>query len=274
MARRRKKNYWLLLVLLVAVGVWRWMGGNSQKVQPFSSTPAAVTDDWEACCIPQQQRTKGITVVHHKGYTTAFNAKRQTPDWVAYVLTAEETEGTQPRKDRFVPDPDIASCRVTTSDYKNSGYDRGHMAPAADMKWSRQSMEESFYLSNICPQNRNLNKGDWNDLEETVREWARRWGSLCVVCGPVSSDEPKEWIGDAPVAVPQRFFKVLLRREGNGYRAIGFLFANEAGSRPLDSYAVSVDRVERETGLDFFSTLPDAEEDAAEAVCQPGEWGL
>lgn len=232
------------------------------------------SDDMEAYCLPRLAEGGTLTVVRHAGYTVAFDAARQTPEWVAYVLTAEESEGTVPRKDRFVPDPDIASCRVTTDDYKGSGYDRGHMAPAADMKWSRQAMEESFYLSNICPQNRNLNKGDWNELEEKARGWARLYGALCIACGPVGADGPIDWIGNAPVAVPARFFKVFLRKGADGFQAIGFLFPNQAGNRPLDSYAVSVDSVERVTGLDFFSALPDAEEEAAEAVCSPSAWGL
>lgn len=272
MARRRKTSFWFLLLLIVAAGAWRWMNGSSPASERVGQAlPAAELD---AYCIPRPAGGQKMPVVQHVGYTAAFNTERQTPDWVAYVLTDEESQGTEPRKDRFVPDPDVASCRVTTDDYKGSGYDRGHMAPAADMKWSSQAMEESFYLSNICPQNRNLNKGDWNDLEEKGREWARRYGSVCIVCGPVSGDAPVEWIGDAPVAVPSRFFKVFLRKEGDGFRAIGFLFPNRAGSHDLSYYAVSVDRVEQETGLDFFSALPDSAEDAAEAVCSPSEWGL
>lgn len=273
MPRRKKKknNIWLLLLLLAAVGAWQWFDGR--KAAPASGVPAP-SGSMEALCIPRMKTGEGVTVVRHEGYTAAFNATRQTPEWVAYVLTAEEADGQVPRKDRFVPDPDVPSCRVTTGDYKGSGYDRGHMAPAGDMKWSARAMEESFYLSNICPQNRNLNKGDWNDLEEEAREWARRYGAVCIVCGPVGADEPAGWIGDAPVAVPARFFKVFLRMEAGGAKAIGFLFANRAGSRPLAEYAVSVDRVEQETGLDFFASLPDEAEQAAESACRPGEWGL
>ena len=244
--------------------------------------------DLEQYALPKKKRSATVQVIVHTGYTTAFNSLTQTPDWVGYVLTDAETWGEHPRKGHFVPDPDAVEACATTRDYRGSGYDRGHMAPAADMKWSEQAMTESFYLSNICPQNRNLNAGDWKELEDKARQWARTYGAVAIVCGPVP-DEGYTTIGeDCRVVVPKRFFKVFLRPNAS-YNAtvnkgekvgiedvsvIGFLFNNEAGNRPLSYYAVSVDEVERVTGLNFFATLDNKTENAVERVCDPPDWDI
>lgn len=106
-------------------------------------------------------------------FTISYNNFYKTPNWVAWELTRQETSGNEERKNKFLPDPDLPEPRVEHSDYTHSGYDRGHMAPAADMKWSEKAMQESFYMSNICPQNQKLNRDDWGDLEEECRRWAK-----------------------------------------------------------------------------------------------------
>ncbi len=146
-----------------------------------------------------------------------------------------------------------------------SGYDRGHMAPAADMKWSKQAMAESFYMSNICPQNPNLNRGDWNDLEEKSRQWAKKYGAVYIACGPVYDHGKPKRIGNNKVAVPDAFYKVILINDSKTPQAIGFLFPNKAGHKPLKKYIVTVDSVEKRTGIDFFPALPDEVENRIEA---------
>lgn len=202
------------------------------------------------------------------GYTASYNADYKTPHWVAWELTKKETQGKETRTDKFLPDPDVLGAKAYTTDYTNSGYDRGHMAPAADMKWSRQAMEESFYLSNICPQNPNLNRGDWNDLEEQSRQWARKYGKIYIVCGPIYDSKRPKRIGNNKVAVPDAFYKVILVNDKKDPKAIGFIFPNKAGSKPLKRYAVSVDSVEKRTDIDFFPTLPDEVEDRIEAMSE------
>lgn len=183
--------------------------------------------------------------------------------WVAYELTDEEVVGQEERSGNFIPDPDVKAWCATTDDYKHSGFDRGHMAPAADMKWSEQAMHESFYLSNICPQNHNLNAGDWKELEEQVRDWAIKNEKVYVVCGPIMKDD-YETIGENRVAVPDSFYKVVLMYKDGKWRALGFVFANKAGNKSLDTYAKSVDEVEKITKLNFFSALPDEIENEIE----------
>lgn len=199
-------------------------------------------------------------------FTISYNNFYKTPNWVAWELTRQETEGNEERKTKFLPDPDLPKPRVEHSDYTHSGYDRGHMAPAADMKWSEQAMQESFYMSNICPQNQKLNRDDWGDLEEMCRNWAKKYGRIYIACGPIYDQSTPKRIGQHKVAVPDRFFKVVLIYNRKNPIAMGFLFNNKAGHNKLEKYMVPVDSVETITGLDFFSRLPDDIENRIEAI--------
>ncbi|WP_455665882.1 DNA/RNA non-specific endonuclease [Phocaeicola sp.] len=215
--------------------------------------------------IPVMQSSADGQILKRKGYTLSYNADYKTPQWVAWELTKKETTGTEGRTDKFLPDPDVRGAKAYTGDYTKSGYDRGHMAPAADMKWSRQAMEESFYLSNICPQNPNLNRGDWNDLEEQSRKWAKKYGVVYITCGPIYDTKRPKRIGNNKVAVPDAFYKVVLINDKKNPQAIGFIFPNKAGHKPLKKYMVTVDSVEKRTNIDFFPALPDEIEDRIEA---------
>lgn len=199
-------------------------------------------------------------------FTLSYNNFYKTPNWVAWELTRSETTGKGERKSKFLPDPNLPEPRVEHSDYTHSGYDRGHMAPAADMKWNEKAMQESFYMSNICPQNQKLNRDDWGDLEEACRQWAKKYGSIYIACGPIYDNPAPKRIGKHKVAVPDRFFKVALIYNRKNPIAMGFLFDNKAGHRPLTKYMVTVDSIENITGLDFFSRLPDNVENRIEAI--------
>ena len=216
--------------------------------------------------IPKTIEKRNEIVIKHLGYTVSYNNFYKTPNWVAWELTRKETEGEEGRTNRFLPDPELPEPRVTTSDYTNSGYDRGHMAPAADMKWSKQAMKESFYMSNICPQNRKLNRDDWGDLEESCRKWAEKYGTVHIACGPIYDTKSPKRIGKSRVAVPDRFFKVVLIYNRKNPMAMGFLFDNRAHHQNLKNYMVTVDKIEEETGLDFFPKVPDSIEKRIESV--------
>lgn len=225
--------------------------------------------------IPAYLTDRPEEVVAHGGYTVSFNNKHKLPNWVAWVLTRERTQGTVKRNDQFQPDPDIRKgCTATDSDYRGSGYDRGHMCPAADNRFSRQAMLECFYLSNICPQTHSLNGGDWKELEEKCRRWAMQYDTLYIVCGPVLPDgERLPVIGDGQVSVPPAFYKVLLRMDDDGEaRAIGFIYRQEDKDHPMSHYATTVDEVERLTGINFFSKLPKRLERRAEAAYDIKDW--
>ena len=224
--------------------------------------------------IPAKLKDRQEQIITHIGYTVSYNAHWKIPNWVAYELTKEEVSGSMSRSDRFVPDPSVPyRSSATTDDYKYSGWDRGHMAPAGDMKWSEQAMRESFYLSNVCPQNRNLNAGIWNDLEIHVRRLAAQKGSIYVVCGPIVSKQPKT-IGANKVAIPDAFFKVLLQHHRGEWCAIAFVFPNESGRKLLSTYAMSVDEVQTITGIDFFPTLPYAVQASIKSKVDFTKWNI
>ncbi len=217
--------------------------------------------------IPATPEGTQSQILQYTGHTLSYNSSTRLPNWVAYELTREETQGENPRNGSFEQDPQARGPQGNRDDYRNSGWDRGHMAPAGDMKWSTDAMEDTYYFTNICPQNHELNTGDWNDLEIQCRKWAKKYGSVYIVCGPIITENAHGKLGKNRIAIPDKFFKVLLTRKNGEYRGVGFIFHNPpkrdsrlstkpGPSRPLETYAVTIDEVEAATGLDFFHILP------------------
>lgn len=235
-----------------------------------ASAGAAEADDK----LVMQTSPKGTPeqILKRTGYVASYNKTTLLPNWVAWHLTAERTEGSAKRSGvDFAEDTEVPEPRATDWDYYNSGYDRGHMCPAADNKWSKKAMEESFLFTNMCPQNGNLNRGDWNEMEMACRKWAKKYGDLYIVCGPILYKGKHKTIGKNKVVVPEAFFKVVLRT-GDNPQAIGFIYKNTSGNRPKDSYVNTVDEVERITGIDFFPSLPDDVEKNVEATADIANW--
>lgn len=211
-------------------------------------------------------------ILRRVGYTVSYNSRSKIANWVAWKLTPARLVENFSRSDKFVPDPDLPENEaVTTDDYKRTGWDRGHMCPAGDNRWDKKAMEQSFYLTNVCPQHRNLNRGDWKELEEACRDWAQKSGTLYIVCGPILYKQEHRTIGVHRVVIPEAFFKVVLAL-GKHPKAIGFIYKNTSGNHPLDSYVNTVDQVERITGIDFFPSLPDNVENQVEAHSSIKDW--
>ena len=225
----------------------------------------------EELTIPRMIIPRKEQIIHHTGYSVSYNENLRLPNWVAYELTRQETQGNAKRTDRFITDPSVKGIIATNADYARSGYDKGHMAPAADMKWSPDVMKESFYFSNMCPQHPQLNRRGWKNLEEKIRDWAVADSAIIIICGPII-DKPSKTIGKNKVAVPERFFKVILSPFVKPVRGIGFLFNNRQAVEPLSTYAVSIDSIEQLTHMDFFSPLPDEIENAVEANADYYQW--
>ena len=225
--------------------------------------------------IPVMEKDLPSQILEYTGHTLSYNNETRLPNWVAYELTATEAEGDNPRKDKFARDPQAAGAQGSKEDYRNSGWDRGHMAPAGDMKWDTKAMDETYYFTNICPQNHQLNNGDWKELEEKCREWAVKYGSIHIVCGPIITENVHGRLGENQIVIPDKFYKVLLIQKDGKYQGAGFLFTNypkrdsristkPGPDRPLESYMVTIDEVEAATGMDFFPKLPDSVETAVE----------
>lgn len=210
-------------------------------------------------------------IINYKGMTVSFNPELHIPNWVAWELTAEEARGTESRADKFFNDPDVEGC-PWPEDYSGSGYDRGHMAPAGDMKWDREAMAETFRMTNIIPQDGGLNRGTWKKIEEKCRARVMKDSAVIIVCGPVLSEAPRDYIGSSRVAVPQRLFKVVLSPWAKTPQAVGFLMDNGAVPGGMQAAAVTVDEVEAVTGHDFFSALPDSIENDLESKVNFTRW--
>lgn len=221
----------------------------------------------------QELTTYGIPgnngeVLCHKGFLLAHDSERKTPIWVIEHLTKEKAMGTLARRDAFKADPALTKGqRAELSDYKGSPYDRGHMAPAADMKWDPQAMAECFYLSNMVPQvGKGMNQGIWRILEDKVRDWAISRGEIYIYTGPVYDKETigVKTIGKNKVAVPSALFKIVFSPEDQ--KAIAFIMPNRSlNTKDMPKYIVSVREVENETGLDFFTTFSKETQDYFES---------
>ncbi len=276
--RRKDTEAKRLIGLLVALALCGWYVWGQ-----FSPSPTAPREEASAeagyevpryveANVPEQ-------ILERSAYTTSYNSATRTPNWVGWALTAEHTDGEFTRKNhQFKEDTDVPEPRATYADIRESecGYQRGHICPAGDNKWSYKAQEEAFLMTNICPQDGHLNQNDWKFLEEECREWAKRYGIVYIVAGPIfySSSDNYRTVGTHQVAVPDAFFKVVLDT-GDDVRptkAIGFLYENVAGHHEMDYYVRSVDEIEEITGLDFFYQLDDDIETEVESASRLSDW--
>lgn len=244
----------VLIVLVVAVVAYLVTTASDKQTRP-EYRPGELTA--EALMEVKGVEGRDHSIIPYTGMTVCFNENTHQPDWVAWELLAEETEGSTGREPGFSVDPSVDGC-ATPADYRHSGFDRGHMAPAGDMKWHPQAMRESFYMTNIAPQAHDLNRGAWKKLEEKCRQRAVADSALIIICGPIFDKEgPAARIGATGVAVPSSFFKVILAPYVEHPWAIGFIMPNSYVDGGMQKTAVTVDQVEAVTGYDFFSALPD-----------------
>jgi endonuclease G len=198
-------------------------------------------------------------------FVLCYDASHKTPAWVGYELTPDHLAGNASRPSRFHRDPALLGASASDDDYRASGFDRGHMAPAADFAWSAVAIGDTFLLSNAVPQDPSLNRGRWAALEHAVRRIAAESGSALVFTGPIYDSPQPASIGLGRVAVPTHLYKVVLAINKDRTTMFAAILPNRPTRAPLDAFATTVDEVERRTGLDFFSGLHDTIENHLEA---------
>ena len=259
----RQWRYWLVVGLLLVLFCLTACGQPQPKETLGQEDYCAVKFTFE----------KSAKLLKRYAYRSWYNESLRLPLAVSWYLTGDHTRGNYQRHNQqFHPDTDTKNP-TTTLDYAQSGYDRGHMCPAGDNKWSQQALDETFLMTNICPQNHNLNKNDWNELEMKCRHWARKYGKIYIVCGPLLRGTQHKEIGPRQrrVTVPEGFYKVVLRL-GKSPAAIGFVYENKGFRQSLQQTMCTVDEVERQTGIDFFSELVDIIEKRVEASASLEDW--
>ena len=219
--------------------------------------------------------TAADNIIEYKGYTVSYNTNTLIPNWVAYELTAEETKGDADREDKvFSMDMSFKGPQARREDYSKSGWTKGHMAPARDFAWSDDALTETFYFMNVCPQDETLNAKDWNYLEKQVRHWAKEYGKVWVVSGPIIGKNKYGTIGEDRVVVPDAFFKAVMVSQGALYSSIAFVMGNDSQRYYLADCSITVNELEKLTGIDFFPSLPDNIEDLVEDVYDFSMWGI
>lgn len=205
--------------------------------------------------LPDDGLRRPQQLLFRKNYIVSYNRHTKCPNWVLWELTSEHAYGTVKRPEyAFHEDMEVPAPRAELSDYKGSGYDRGHMCPAGDNKWDEDAMYESFLMTNICPQNRQLNCGLWNQIEMQCREWAKKQGKLYIICGPIFLRGEQKTIGQNKVMVPDAFFKVVVTLD-KVQKGIAFICRNTDGNRKKDYCVNTIQQVERITGYTFFPNL-------------------
>lgn len=211
-------------------------------------------------------------IVVHDYYTLSYKEEYEQAEWVAYELKKSNLYHNFNRP-LFIEDTKVKTGSADWRNYKRSGYDKGHLCPAGDMKFSKNAYDETFLTSNISPQKHDFNDGIWNTLEGKVRYWASKYDGIYVVTGGVLNDNLKT-IGKENVAVPEYFYKVLLDDSRGEYKMIGFLVPAFDSSKPLYEFVVPVDQIEKMTGIDFYPKLDDAIENKLEKSSDYKDWSF
>lgn len=262
-------NMTLLMLLAVAAISYgaKWLNERYRDQQP----QIIVTTEADRLIRPVTNPNLDEQLIDYEGMTISFNPDMHIPNWVGWELLGSEVDGNTERSNKFWADSKVHGSS-TPDDYKGSGYDRGHMAPAADMKWSAKAMNESFSMANICPQTHTLNGGTWKKLEEKCRLKALADSAIIIIAGPINTDTIDEYIGRNQVAVPKRFFKIIASPWANPPTGIGFIMPNGRVPGGLQAAAVSIDEVEAITGHDFLAELPDSIENLIESQCKFNAW--
>lgn len=221
-----------------------------------------------------------------ENYTICYRESYEQAEWSAYCLSAYQLVKNAERTNDFRVDSMISTGSADLADYRKSGFDRGHLTPAADMSYDEKAMSDTFFMSNMTPQNPQFNRGIWKDLEAQVRIWVKEFGRAYVVSGPILNKAADEYssIGNNKVAIPEYFYKVILvpvykdaadkasPDDANSVAAIGFVIPNQDCKDTFWNYSESIDKIEKLTNLDFYSLLPDSLENKIEAQYNLGEW--
>ncbi len=268
-----RKYLYPLLTILIIVGLYyaeKYVDTQNENYPDTSkSKKEFLGSEFDDSFLPTS--TTGV-VIEHTYFTLSYAEAHEQAEWVAYELSKKHLSQNDFERPDFVEDRKVRSKSAHWRNYKGSGYDRGHLCPAGDRRFSFDAYHETFLTSNISPQNNDFNSGVWNRLEQKTRYWAKKYNGVYVVTGGVLKKGLKR-IGSERVSVPEAFFKIVMDTSGGEYKAIAFLIPNEPTNKSFYEYVTTIDDIESQTGIDFFPKLTDKTENRIEAEIDIKAWG-
>ncbi|MEX0315128.1 MAG: DNA/RNA non-specific endonuclease [Allomuricauda sp.] len=264
-----KKTTYALLLGICIIGFWVFE--NFYTPDTYSNSKSNGTNTHlESGFLPSS--TTG-QMIEHQHFTLSYSEPHEQAEWVAYQLKKEHLTYDDRKRPYFIEDPKVKTKSADWRNYKRSGYDRGHLCPAGDRRFSEQAYNETFYTSNISPQDRDFNAGIWNRLEQQIRKWCKKYGDLTIVAGGVLENGLEE-IGEEDVDVPNVFYKVVFRKNGDSVRILCFLIPNKESSASLKSFLIPIDELEKITSIDFFENQPKTWQKKVESTVDASGWSF
>ena len=262
-----KKTIYTILILVCVIGFWLFE--NFYTPDPYSDPQR----DSARSDIPDYLMPSSTTgqFARHNHFMLSYSEPHEQAEWVAYMLKKGHLTYDDRKRPYFIEDPKVKTKSADWRNYKGSGYDRGHLCPAGDRRFSEYAYNETFYTSNISPQDRDFNAGVWNRLEMQVRRWAKQHDEIFVVTAGILEGGLEE-IGEEDVDVPRHYYKIIARGGKDNLKVLGFLMEGRESTKPLKSFLVPIDIIEQQTGLDFFQGLSDVLEDTMEAKVNSTGW--
>lgn len=263
----KNRTIYSILILVCIVGFWLFE--NFYTPSTYSTSKEVLKE----ANFPEKLLPSSTTnnIVHHSYFSLSYNEPFEQAEWVAYVLSKKHLTYDDRKRPYFIEDPWVKSKSADWRNYKGSGYDRGHLVPAGDRRFSEQAYNETFYTSNISPQDRKFNAGIWNRLEMKTRSWAKKYGELYIITGGILEGNLSE-IGSEDVAVPNYFYKIIAKGNSDKLQVIGFIFPNKEQTKPLTSFTVTIDEIEARTGIDFFEELTEKNQEVIESDVLLNNW--
>lgn len=265
-----RKYIYPVVILLVTVGLY-----YSEEFIDNDSHPPKIdksersSQEFGNSFLPSS--TTGA-IISHNSYTLSYSEKNEQAEWVAYELKKSDLSNNNFERPYFNEDKSVKTKSADWRNYKNSGFDRGHLCPAGDRRYSSEAYTETFLTSNISPQDREFNARIWNRLEQKVRYWAKKYDGVYVITGGVLKGN-METIGYENVSVPNEFYKIVVDVSDGNYKAVAFLITNKPSDKSFYEYVVSIDEIEARTGIDFFPLLEDSIENVMERTIDLKAWG-
>ena len=267
-----RKYLYPVLIIIVTVGLYyaeKYVDRQTESYPDAKESSSGATSEFGNSFLPAS--TTG-ELIAHAYFSLSYSEEDEQAEWVAYELKKEHLSKNDFKRPYFVEDRDVKSKSADWRNYKNSGYDRGHLCPAGDRRFDYDAYHETFLTSNISPQNNKFNSGIWNSLEQKVRYWANKYDGVYVVTGGVLKEGLKS-IGEEDVSVPEHFYKIVVDFSDKKYKSIAFLLPNQPTEDSFYDYVVAIDKIEELTGIDFFPDLEDDLENRMEKEIDLKAWG-